>query len=57
MPLILPRELHDDWLDPGQEGDADLIAAMVAASDEISHAIHPARKTTPDAQIDDATLF
>ncbi|MDN5747245.1 MAG: SOS response-associated peptidase [Pseudonocardia sp.] len=57
MPLVLPRELHDDWLDPGQEGDADLIAAMVAASDEISHAIHAAKKTTPDAQTDDATLF
>ncbi len=58
MPLILPRELHDDWLDPDREGDAELIAEMVAASDELSDAIHPAptRKASEPAS-DEATLF
>lgn len=58
MPLILPRELHDDWLDPDREGDNELIAAMVAASDEISHAIHPAPvKEGSTTASDETTLF
>lgn len=36
MPLILPRELHDTWLDPERPGDDALVAAVVSASEELS---------------------
>ena len=36
MPLILPPELHDDWLDPDRAGDQSLIDLAVLASEEIS---------------------
>lgn len=36
MPLVLPRELHDEWLDPDRPGDADLVAQIQHASAEIS---------------------
>lgn len=39
MPLILPRDLHDAWLDPERRGDADLVAEARLASDEISRAV------------------
>lgn len=32
MPLILPRELHDEWLDPTRVGDQNLLDETVAAS-------------------------
>ncbi len=32
MPLILPRELYDDWLDPARAGDQQLLDEVVAAS-------------------------
>ncbi|WP_309710868.1 SOS response-associated peptidase family protein [Pseudolysinimonas sp.] len=32
MPLILPRELYDDWLDPTRTGDQELLDEAVAAS-------------------------
>ena len=37
MPLVLPRDEHDDWLDPEQPGDADLVARVQLASEEIAH--------------------
>lgn len=39
MPLVLPRELHDDWLDPGLAGDGELLAEAVSASEELSWAM------------------
>ncbi|HIY66516.1 MAG TPA: SOS response-associated peptidase [Candidatus Agrococcus pullicola] len=39
MPLLVPRELHDAWLDPERVGDAELIGAVVSASDELSRAL------------------
>lgn len=39
MPLILPREMHDEWLDPDVTADPEMVAAMVTASDEISRAV------------------
>lgn len=50
MPLILPRDLHDEWLDPERPGDAELVARVQHASEEISRAM-----TTGTG--DDATLF
>lgn len=44
MPLILPQETHEDWLDPANVGDADLIGEMVAASDELSHSVKKVRR-------------
>lgn len=32
MPLILPRELYDEWLDPTRAGDQQLLDEVVAAS-------------------------
>ena len=32
MPLILPRELYDEWLDPTRAGDQELLDEVVAAS-------------------------
>lgn len=39
MPLILPAEMHDDWLNPRITGDAALLAEALAASDEISESM------------------
>lgn len=39
MPLILPRDLHDDWLNPDIPGDGDLLAEAIAASDEVSRQV------------------
>ncbi|GFZ83233.1 DUF159 family protein [Nesterenkonia alkaliphila] len=36
MPLIVPRELQGHWLHPGVPGDSQLIADVLAASDELS---------------------
>lgn len=35
MPMILPRDMHDEWLDPDQPGDSDLVAAALEASEGI----------------------
>jgi hypothetical protein len=32
MPMLLPRDFHDAWLDPERPGDAALLAAAVEAS-------------------------
>ncbi len=39
MPLVLPREMHDEWLDPERPGDAELVAEVQHASEEISRAM------------------
>ncbi len=39
MPLVLPVEMHDEWLDPERPGDAKLMAEVQLASDEISRAM------------------
>lgn len=39
MPLILPRELHDEWLDPGRVGDASFVAEAQEASESLSQAV------------------
>lgn len=36
MPLVLPRALHDEWLDPERAGDAELVRKVVSVSEEIS---------------------
>lgn len=36
MPLVLPREAHDEWLDPTRPGDADLVSGAQHASLHIS---------------------
>lgn len=36
MPLVLPRDMHDEWLDPQRPGDPSLVAEVQHASDEIS---------------------
>ncbi len=52
MPLVLPRDMHDDWLDPERPGDAELVAQAKHASEEISEAM-----TTADDQPAALTLF
>lgn len=39
MPLVLPPELHDRWLDPEQPGDARLVKQASAGSEDISRAM------------------
>jgi putative SOS response-associated peptidase YedK len=39
MPLLLPRGMHDEWLDPWRPGDAALLGAAVAGSEELSLAV------------------
>lgn len=39
MPLILPREAHDRWLDPDRPGDDELARWAVRASEETSRAV------------------
>ncbi|MBK0417421.1 SOS response-associated peptidase family protein [Leucobacter sp. CSA1] len=39
MPLVLPRDQHDTWLDPERAGDETLVAEVQHASDEISRAL------------------
>lgn len=39
MPLLLPEELHDDWLDPNLHGDEELLAEALAASEHLSQQV------------------
>lgn len=39
MPLIVPRELYDEWLDPTRTGDQDLVDETVAASRSLSEGL------------------
>jgi putative SOS response-associated peptidase YedK len=39
MPLIVPPELYDEWLDPTRTGDQDLVDEAVAASRSLSEAL------------------
>ncbi len=58
MPLVLPRELHDEWLDPDRPGDAELVARVQAASEEISRAMGiVAPPAEPEEEAADQTLF
>ena len=36
MPLVLPRDFHDEWLAPDRAGDAELVATALRLSEEIS---------------------
>ncbi|NLA64343.1 MAG: SOS response-associated peptidase [Leucobacter sp.] len=39
MPLVLPADMHDTWLDPERTGDAQLVSEAQHASNEISAAM------------------
>jgi putative SOS response-associated peptidase YedK len=43
MPLILPRELWDEWLDPTRAGDQELLDEVVAASRPLGEKLAIAR--------------
>ena len=43
MPLIVPRELYDEWLDPTRVGDQDLLDEVVAASRPLGDRLEVAR--------------
>lgn len=45
MPLVLPPELYDRWLDPERAGDAELVNEVQQASEDISRAM----TTTPQS--------
>ncbi|MDK8534823.1 SOS response-associated peptidase family protein [Corynebacterium propinquum] len=66
MPLLLPEELHDDWLDPNVDGDDELLAEALAASESLSQQVRIAdelrtqqkpRANSAKAQPGEATLF
>lgn len=39
MPLVLPAELHDAWLDQERPADADLVALVQAGSEDLARAM------------------
>ena len=41
MPLLLARELHDEWLDPERPGDARLIEEAVRGSERLALEVEP----------------
>lgn len=41
MPLIIPPEIYDEWLDPEVPGDAELVSRAQLASEELSLAVSP----------------
>ncbi|QZY52939.1 SOS response-associated peptidase family protein [Leucobacter tenebrionis] len=47
MPLVLPRDMHDEWLDPERPGDASLVAEVQHASEEISRELITTAPETP----------
>lgn len=51
MPLILPRDVHDSWLDPERSGDQELIDEMKFASEGVSESVKALKPPEP------ATLF
>lgn len=48
MPLVIPASMWDEWLDPDVPGDAELVARVQLASEEISRAMTAGG--TPDAE-------
>lgn len=54
MPLILPPDRHDAWLDPERRGDLTLAHDAVGWSEEISHVMTAASAPAAEAP---ATLF
>lgn len=59
MPLVLPIELHSEWLDPGRRGDDELVSRVRLASEDISRAMTagaPAAAAEDDTA-DGPTLF
>ncbi len=56
MPLVLPRELYEDWLDPARPGDAGLVAEAQHASEDISRAMRRSRVSfVPADEVDAGT--
>jgi putative SOS response-associated peptidase YedK len=47
MPLIVPRDLYDDWLDPTRTGDQELLDEVVAASRPLGEKLEISEGTTP----------
>ena len=39
MPLVLPRDLHDEWLSPERPGDASLVTRALAQSEALCAAM------------------
>ena len=39
MPLVIPADMIDEWLDPAVPGDAELVARVQLASEELSRAM------------------
>lgn len=56
MPLILPKRMHDIWLDPERPGDEDLVSEAVSASEELSHGARIIDRPSGGAQ-EAPTLF
>jgi len=56
MPLILPAEMHDEWLDPSRKGDESLAAAIQLASVETSEAV-TAAPLPPSKSVGEPILF
>lgn len=55
MPLLLPQDEHDHWLDPNVAGDAELVENAVLASEEMARAVRIIDRSDQSAA--QATLF
>ncbi len=56
MPLMLPREVHDAWMDPRRPGSAGLVAAAVRASEDLAAAVEVIDEA-PELEPEAPTLF
>lgn len=57
MPLILPVDFHDTWLDPGRAGDQRLVAEAQRVSEELCARVRPLERPEPAAAPAQPTLF
>lgn len=55
MPLILPPEFHDQWLDTNRPGDLDFAKEAVQAAEDISHQVQV--EPQPGSSVQTEPLF
>ena len=54
MPMLVGTDVMDDWLDPGTEGDADLLEGVASLVDELAGRllVHEVSPEVADASVD-----
>lgn len=49
MPLVLPREMHDEWLAPARRGDESLVQRALEASEPLSRQLQILPRQEPES--------